>query len=67
MSLKEFRISKLLSQREFANLIGVTQAALTRIETHKCNMSVKTLKKIALAFNLNEQERISLYNDSCIN
>lgn len=61
MTLKELRIKSMLNQREFANYVGVTQQTISKIESGKSRMTAKTLRKLAKAFNLSEQQVYSLY------
>ncbi|MEM9856024.1 MAG: LexA family transcriptional regulator [Bacteroidota bacterium] len=42
-----------LSQREFANNVGITQGALSQLESGRSKLSLDTLQKISLAFKAN--------------
>ncbi|MTI21622.1 LexA family transcriptional regulator [Fulvivirga sp. RKSG066] len=42
-----------LSQSEFANEVGVSQGALSQLERGKSNISLDTLQKISMAFQVN--------------
>ena len=42
-----------LSQREFSEEIGITQGALSQLESGKSNLSLATLEKIHTTFNIN--------------
>lgn len=56
--LIEARLKKKLSQRELANKVGTSQAAISRIEGMSGNPSISLLKRIAEA--LNTKLQISL-------
>jgi transcriptional regulator with XRE-family HTH domain len=44
-----------INQGEFARRIGLTQAALSRIEVGKSNLTEQNIKLICVTFNVNEQ------------
>ncbi|GHU86440.1 hypothetical protein FACS189473_5670 [Spirochaetia bacterium] len=44
-----------INQDEFARRIGVTQAALSRIEVGKSKLTEQNVKLICVTFNVNEQ------------
>jgi DNA-binding Xre family transcriptional regulator len=48
--LATMRVSKKISQKELSKLTGITQAAISNIETDKTdNAGIKTYKKLAEA------------------
>lgn len=53
MTIKELRLSNNLSQREFAKLIGVTQAAINKWERQEVKLSQENQEKIDEVFGLN--------------
>lgn len=54
------RINKELSQENIADLIGMTQSAYSKIERGERQMSLVTLERIAIIFNL-EFSRLIAY------
>lgn len=52
MTIKELREMNNLSQREFANLIGVTQAAINKWERQEVKLSQKNQQAIDAIFGL---------------
>ena len=46
MSLKEFRELENKTQREMAELLGITKSMYEKLEYNQCKPSVETLKKI---------------------
>lgn len=58
-NLKLLRKSKGLTQEALAELIGLNQRQLTRIETGVSFLSANVLEKIALALNVNLEELFS--------
>ena len=47
--IKNIRSHQKLSQAEFANLIGVTQQEISKLERNKTTLSVKLLSQISVA------------------
>ena len=52
MTIKELREMNNLSQREFANAIGVTQAAVYKWEHKDVKLSIENQQRIDLVFGL---------------
>ena len=52
MTIKELREMNNLSQREFAEIIGVTQTAIYKWEQKDVKININTQKKIDEAFGL---------------
>lgn len=50
--LKELRLKKKLSQKELAEELGITQEAVSFLETGKRNPSYELLKKISKYFDV---------------
>ena len=73
--LKEFRTENGLTQKEFAEKIGVTAAALSAYENNSKNPSISVAKRIAEAFEIsidwlcgitdkkNSEDKIETYSD----
>jgi len=51
--LKELRLELGMSQREFAEKIGIHVMTLSRYEVGKCRLSAKTLKRLQEVFKVN--------------
>lgn len=51
-AIKEVRLKKKLSQRKLASLAGISNTYLSDIEVGRTNPSLKTLKKIAGALEI---------------
>jgi len=51
LAISDLRKKKRLSQAELAEKIGLRQSAIGRIEKGEQNLTIKTLQKIAEAFN----------------
>lgn len=51
-AIKEVRLEKKLSQRKLASLAGISNTYLSDIEVGRTNPSLKTLKKIAGALEI---------------
>jgi transcriptional regulator with XRE-family HTH domain len=56
MKLKEFRIAKGISQSEFAELLGVTQATVSRYENGTRKLSQDEIIKICLLLEITPDE-----------
>lgn len=52
MTIKELRESNNLSQREFAEMIGVTQAAINKWEHQNVKISIENQNRIDMIFGL---------------
>lgn len=66
--LKAIRIEKGLSQKQLADMVGISQPSYSNIENGKRNPTVKTLKKIVKALNCNiedllEEDKEVQHND----
>lgn len=46
-TIRTLRVSRVLEQNELAELVGITQSHLSKIETGKANPSLRILRKIA--------------------
>lgn len=55
MTIKELREMNNLSQREFAEIIGVTQTAIYKWERKDVKININTQKKIDESFGLNRK------------
>jgi len=53
MSLIKARVAKKVTQKQLADLIGMQQSAISRIESGKGNPSMNTLLKIAKTLDVN--------------
>lgn len=51
-AIKELRLSKLMSQRQIADKIGISEKKYNLIEDDICLPSLETLKKLAEIFNI---------------
>lgn len=60
ITLKLLRESRNMSMEELANKAGVSKGIIGEIERDKTKSTVKTLNKIALALNLNKEEKNKL-------
>lgn len=60
ITLKLLRESRNISMEELANKAGVSKGIIGEIERDKTKSTVKTLNKIALALNLNKEEKNKL-------
>lgn len=58
MRIKEFRLSKNLTQKEFADKLKVERTTVSMWENNKSSPSVQTLKKIAEVLNCNVDDLI---------
>lgn len=58
--ITEIRLSRNMTQKEFAKAVGVTQSLVSRWESGTCNYNIATLAKIISALNL--ECRISIYD-----
>lgn len=57
--LKELRQSKLMSQDEFAKLLGIDRAQISKIEKGKVNVTLETIEKISIAIGVKTSELMS--------
>lgn len=53
--LKKLRKSLNLNGEEFGNILGVTKAAISKMETGAVGITEQTIKSICREFNVNEQ------------
>lgn len=60
ITLKLLRESRNMSMEELANKAGVSKGIIGEIERDKTKSTIKTLNKIALALNLNKEEKNKL-------
>ena len=51
-AIKELRLSKLMSQKQIADEIGISEKKYNLIEDDICLPSLETLKKLAEIFNI---------------
>lgn len=58
MKIKQLRLSKNLTQSEFAQIIGVKRTTLSNWESSRANPNVSVLKKIAQCFNCSIEDLI---------
>lgn len=58
MKIKQLRLSRNLTQLEFAQIIGVKRTTLSNWELNRANPSVSILKKIAQYFNCSIEDLI---------
>lgn len=58
MRIKEFRLSKNLTQKEFADKLKVERTTVSMWENNKSSPSVQTLKKIAEVLSCNVDDLI---------
>lgn len=56
-----------LSQKEFAERVGITQGALSQLERGKSKLSLDTIRKISLTFHVNCNWLINGQNDIFLN
>ncbi len=55
-TLKELRIENVLSQRDLAELSGVTVSTINRLENSLQKPTFKTIRKLAKAFKIKPQD-----------
>jgi DNA adenine methylase len=58
--LKELRQSKLISQYEFAKLLGIDRAQISKIEKGKINVTLETIEKISIALGVKMSDLMML-------
>lgn len=63
MTIKELRETNNLSQREFAKLIGVTQAAINKWERQEVKLSQENQDKIDSVFGLKRTNKRATSQD----
>ena len=51
-TIRKLRLSRVMEQNELAGKVGITQSHLSKIETGKANPSLRILRKIADALNV---------------
>lgn len=56
-----------LSQKEFAERVGITQGALSQLERGRSKLSLDTIRKISLTFNVNCNWLVNGRNDIFLN
>jgi len=56
MSLRDLRQQRMLTQREVAELSGLTITTLSRIENERVAPSLKTIRTLAAVFEMSPQE-----------
>ena len=56
--IKQYRLSKKLSQEELAEEIGISWRQLQRLEHNEENTRISTFKKIVKALNISDEEII---------
>lgn len=61
--LKIIRTAGNYKQKEFANLLGITQNYLSLIETNKKNLSIEKIKKFANELKISEDGMIFIFLD----
>lgn len=66
LDIKLLRVEGGFSQKKFANMIGITQSHLSKIERGKVNLQIDLLIKIANSLDKNLFVRIS-NDDECLN
>ena len=57
--IKQYRLSKKLSQEELAEEVGISWRQLQRLEHNEENTRVSTFKKIVKALNISDEEILS--------
>lgn len=55
-SISKLRKEKEMTQSELAELIGVTQETISKLENGKRNLDINTAQKIAIAFEVSLDE-----------
>lgn len=67
MNLVDLRKKFNLSQEDLAKLLGVTQAKVSRLESHELELKVSELGKLIKALDLNAEYYESLIDDAISN
>lgn len=60
--IKQIRVRKKMTQLELASKIGIEDSSLRRIESGKTNPTLKTIYRIASAFEIEVEEIFSFTN-----
>lgn len=58
--IKEFRLSQKATQKEFADLLGITRAAYSHYEIGLCEISISSLIVLAQHFKVSIDEILGL-------
>ena len=58
LKIKEIRNQKNITQQELSDLIGVKRQYISQIESGEYNITIDTLNKIAIAFQISMAELI---------
>lgn len=62
-NIKKIRLSKNMTQKQLGDLCGMADSAVRRYESGRANPKIETLRKIAKALEVNEQELLG-YSDA---
>ena len=63
LKIKELRNQKNITQQELSDLIGVKRQYISQIESGEYNITIDTLNKIAIAFQISMAELIDGVED----
>ena len=63
LKIKEIRNQKNITQQELSDLIGVKRQYISQIESGEYNITIDTLNKIAIAFQISMAELIDGVED----
>ena len=62
--LKDLRVSKGFSQQDFAKAMGMTQGAVSHLETNRMKLNAKMLNKMCSIFGLSEDTILDILNST---